>query len=160
MWEYNNTLNSDELYHYGVLGMKWGIRKAKIAEGKRKASHSQRSDLMNAQISKTTKGAAIGALSSSGAAIANKVISELPNVAKYTEAIAKSKSDNLFTAERYSELATKTLTSMLTVNTNVIPYVVAGGAVLGAIGLGLWTAKRVGDHYIDIADDKKVNTKF
>lgn len=30
MWKYQNT---DELYHYGVLGMKWGIHRARKALG-------------------------------------------------------------------------------------------------------------------------------
>ena len=34
MWKYQNT---DELYHYGVLGMKWGHRKAREERLTRKA---------------------------------------------------------------------------------------------------------------------------
>lgn len=40
MWEYNHVYDSNELYHYGVKGMKWGVRKAEY----RSMSRSQKKD--------------------------------------------------------------------------------------------------------------------
>lgn len=38
MWEYNYTPSPDELYHYGVPGMKWGRRKARPVKGGQSSS--------------------------------------------------------------------------------------------------------------------------
>ena len=54
MWEYNHTPSPDELYHYGVVGMKWGKRRA-AARGQSYTYTSHSTKKYNKKVAKLSK---------------------------------------------------------------------------------------------------------
>lgn len=54
MWEYNHTPSPDELYHYGVVGMKWGKRRA-AARGQSYTYTSHTTNKYNKKVAKLSK---------------------------------------------------------------------------------------------------------
>ncbi len=164
MWEYNYTENlyPTELYHHGVLGMKWGHRKARaqsIKEAKarykkRNASIQDRYDRTERSIEKNYKrGQQLSSKDYSRELKADRIATNSwtkskaqykSDIAKakqtYKNAVAKDKADNAKYKKQLEKLSrygkTSTRIAVDGILKNVGTRVITGGAAATAIAAG------------------------
>ena len=95
MWQYQNT---DELYHYGILGMKWGVRRYRNKDGTlTSVGKKQRNEDSKETSNKRSKVSSKSALSK-GNTQQSKSLKEM------SDAELKAKIERLNLENRYKEL--------------------------------------------------------
>lgn len=96
---------SDELYHYGVKGMKWGVRKEYVPKGRKKASGNQDEEAKHKGLTRNQK-IAIGAVTAVAIIGGSYYLYKTGKFDKLAE-IGKKAADSQFGGKSSSSMLTK-----------------------------------------------------
>lgn len=152
MWRYNSP---EELYHYGVLGMKWGKRKAAIYRNKAKQERNKKSidkankyDAKAAKIERSIniKNSRISADSRRVSKIRKKPINEMSNQD------LRDVNKRLELESKYKELKGKS-----NIGKKVVQTFIATGTTIVAIETASRTYKKLGDSVVKKIGKKTIN---